>query len=468
MKTKLIIFSMLIFNSNLLLSQQIPFSNSEINNTDLFIDSVIIRYSLHKDQQWIFEYNEFGNISGKIIKVLDNGVFRTSGYNIYQYNQEQQMIEELRLHLNDTIWENSFRTTYEYHDGNRTRYTTQWWYEGDWVYLYDNHYTYDENANLVLYEQLGFHVDHWEYMHKEDYSYNSMNLLDSLNNYYYIEEDSVWRHNNYEKYHYDENANMTEKLKYSSPDSGWKAFVKRKYDYDSSDQLISEKYLHNSDTMWININRRDYEYDGSGNIITMLKFLGEDTLWHYGMKYEMNYDEFNNKSSEYRYVFDNSDSSWNYEHFNDYYHDYVNNFSSVSSYLWDDGEWISFSDFDLNFNLFGYLIVQHAIAHYAECNYSGLLAGNYMEKAHQNSFLKLYPNPAQNHAYLNLNPVVSNGRILIELFDLQGRRIKQIQNVKISPNSEEIKIDLSGLNSGVILVRLVSDQGVQQGKLVKY
>ena len=42
MKTKLIIFSLLIFNSNLLLAQQILFSNSELNNTDLFIDSVII------------------------------------------------------------------------------------------------------------------------------------------------------------------------------------------------------------------------------------------------------------------------------------------------------------------------------------------------------------------------------------------------------------------------------------------
>lgn len=72
--------------------------------------------------------------------------------------------------------------------------------------------------------------------------------------------------------------------------------------------------------------------------------------------------------------------------------------------------------------------------------------------------VRLYPNPAEEEVF-----IVSSGPFKeICLFDLSG---KMVLNPNIS--SMPVRIDLSGLKTGIYVVRVITDKGIHRAKLVK-
>jgi len=79
----------------------------------------------------------------------------------------------------------------------------------------------------------------------------------------------------------------------------------------------------------------------------------------------------------------------------------------------------------------------------------------------ENGFFLIYPNPT--HDKLTITSSAQQKQTLISIFNLQGQLVKQIPN----PQSQlPIVIDVSALSKGIYLVRIQSESGVVNKKLV--
>ena len=112
-------------------------------------------------------------------------------------------------------------------------------------------------------------------------------------------------------------------------------------------------------------------------------------------------------------------------------------------------------DFEVHPTILGIRAEQDEIMNFAlNCDFVNIkeieTAGN----------IKLYPNPAKDeirYDFTNDNP------ILFELFDIQGHKLKTI-NV----NSPSGRIDISGLNRGLYLVKIHIDKSIVTKLIVKH
>ena len=66
--------------------------------------------------------------------------------------------------------------------------------------------------------------------------------------------------------------------------------------------------------------------------------------------------------------------------------------------------------------------------------------------------LRIMPNPAQNDAYVHLDPRIS-GPVQIDLLDAAGRVVRQFPGTNGSRSGSAIRLDLNGLSGGLYLVR---------------
>ena len=76
--------------------------------------------------------------------------------------------------------------------------------------------------------------------------------------------------------------------------------------------------------------------------------------------------------------------------------------------------------------------------------------------------LNFYPNPVQNEL------TIKNSRGIqintIELFDISGRRVK---NILVNQNNTNMNINLSDLSNGVYIINIISDNGQLSKRLIK-
>lgn len=74
--------------------------------------------------------------------------------------------------------------------------------------------------------------------------------------------------------------------------------------------------------------------------------------------------------------------------------------------------------------------------------------------------IKIYPNPSSGIFTIDFNGIVNRKSIL--LYDLKGKRIISHQN-----SDNEYQIDLAGFSNGIYLLRVTTDQGTINSKLIK-
>ena len=78
----------------------------------------------------------------------------------------------------------------------------------------------------------------------------------------------------------------------------------------------------------------------------------------------------------------------------------------------------------------------------------------------------VYPNPASNQTTLKVN-MPSKGKAEIELFGLNGQKIKTIHSGRIRKGESEYRIDLTDLETGLYLVIIYSDGNKETVKFSK-
>jgi uncharacterized ubiquitin-like protein YukD len=88
-----------------------------------------------------------------------------------------------------------------------------------------------------------------------------------------------------------------------------------------------------------------------------------------------------------------------------------------------------------------------------------------IETVNMNDYVRVYPNPVDDR--LNLNLISNNTQnIQLEILDLQGSVIKQFDKKAIA-GQNKILIDMNMLSSGIYFIRITTDMGVYNNKIVK-
>lgn len=79
-----------------------------------------------------------------------------------------------------------------------------------------------------------------------------------------------------------------------------------------------------------------------------------------------------------------------------------------------------------------------------------------------NSDVSIYPNPFNNYATVSIGQNVNVSGLVISIYDLSGRIVRQIRT-----NDRKITIDRNGLDNGIYLYDVVNDAGkVKSGKII--
>lgn len=91
--------------------------------------------------------------------------------------------------------------------------------------------------------------------------------------------------------------------------------------------------------------------------------------------------------------------------------------------------------------------------------YFNIIAVNYIFS--ENFEVKIFPNPAQNHIFVNAQGF--NGSVKVQINDMAGNKVLDI----LQSGNENIKIDISNLLSGVYLINVMIGNSLQQFKLIK-
>ena len=79
--------------------------------------------------------------------------------------------------------------------------------------------------------------------------------------------------------------------------------------------------------------------------------------------------------------------------------------------------------------------------------------------------LNIFPNPATTFTNLNVN-IAKAGHINISLTDMDGRQLKQLMNANVQSGEISLKVNTSNLRQGVYYIKMISDEGLQNVKLV--
>jgi hypothetical protein len=79
---------------------------------------------------------------------------------------------------------------------------------------------------------------------------------------------------------------------------------------------------------------------------------------------------------------------------------------------------------------------------------------------------KVYPNPAEDIAYLVFNQK-KFGQVSLKVFDVMGNLVKEVMNESLMEGKYKAEIDVSALQQGLYFCKLISDGVVDESKLIK-
>jgi len=204
-------------------------------------------------------------------------------------------------------------------------------------------YTYDNSGNMTMAASYLWNaaLNKWQQDLKDDYTYNSDNLMTSD-----IISNGVldqWVYTSKEVYAYDQKGNLTTDQFYSYLSGSFSPSHKSEYTYTEFDK-ISKNIYYDSDGAggWSPVYKLDYFYDSNRNDTTELTSTWNIDILNWdnsSVKNSTNYTYTQNgivtgKVSTY-YFFDTSINLWTILNKTEYVYDNNGNETAESSYHWD-------------------------------------------------------------------------------------------------------------------------------------
>ena len=166
-----------------------------------------------------------------------------------------------------------------------------------------------------------------------------------------------------EKYTYDINENMTQKLDYfwDENTSRLVANMKHVYTYDANGNMTqSHSYNWDETSQWIDDYKETYTYDANGNIILELGYSWDESTSSFAPdeKQEYTYNANGNITQELSYRWDESTSKFVFSWKEEYTYDTNRNITQELAYYWDESfnQWVNVNKSQYTYNANGNMI----------------------------------------------------------------------------------------------------------------
>ncbi|MDO6759669.1 T9SS type A sorting domain-containing protein [Tamlana sp. 2_MG-2023] len=367
------------------------------------------------------------------------------------YDDKNNLTSDLNYNWNSSItdWEISSKNEYKYDANENLIYESLLFWDTNlnkWIIGFKQDNNYNEDNNLISKEWSDWDdtKNDWALSSKDEFEYDS-NQNQILGTFYnWNSSTNNWSIEQKTEYNYDQNNNLIEELQYNWELTYWDPNSKTEYSYAGTDNLILKTaYIYSNTTgAWKYRSKNEFDFNQNGKIILLAFYTWEDHLndWRKDYKTTVSYDanNNNNRSVQYVQVKDSGSNSWINSSKSTYLYD--NNYNEITSnYSWNT----TIQDFELTGKIFYYYEEDNSL------NTEGISLPK----------LAFYPNPTTD--YIHINVADSFSEMNIKLFDMAGRKVynHDIHNSKT--------IDLTEVKPGQYVYKIIIDNKVYQGKLIK-
>lgn len=410
---------------------------------------------------------------------------------------------------------NKWETSYDA-NGNFIQDVSSEWDTGisKWIPGYKYEWNYDANRKYIQYTSSKWDAvsSKWTPISKSENTYDAQEYLILITNTEWNILSSKWIPSYKYESTYDTNGNeiMPIVSEWEIVTSSWKATNKYERTYDTKGNgimtIASEWEIGTSS--WKATNKYETNFDGNGNIIQYINSVWDlnKNLWVINFKNEFTYDS--NENIIKKYIYDRTDVNYNADEEIEFTYDTYGNLikeihrivtydskgntedwkipeykvETIYDNFYTSDQFIIPSDF-----IFPWYVAteiypeKHMINSYITYHSPSQMSSDDIEdsiwvfdvrgKLYYSSLnitgineithgeIKIYPNPASDFILIDLDGNTLS--ILIELFDLQGRKLL---SKRIGSNE---KLNMAGFKSGMYLYKLNMDGNIQSGKLVK-
>jgi len=400
-------------NENSCFSQQFfsPSQKQHSAKTDWWEPDTIYGYYLDGTvERHTFSYKN-GNCTVQLTQIKLDNQWTNAYQALYNYDAQNNNIEELAQVWESGQWQNSFKTIFTFDSqNNKTSSISQYWKSGQWINGWKGIYVYDSQNNVI--EETGQSWDSGIWMNEEKYlySYNDQNNWTEILYQYY--EDNQWINSGKETFTYNAQNNWSEILSQYYEDGEWINEELEVFTYNEQNQCIYYIFQEWSwdFNQWVNEDKVSLTYDAQDNIISEIWQYWEQNKWINLDKSTWFYDENHNTTS--------------------------GNYQSWEANAWVDADgWLS-----INYNHLqseassgGYRFT----ATYIDPTLVGIKENELLKQV-----VKTYPNPVSDVLYIENH---SNTIPEVKIYSIQGALLI---------NAKGTQIDVSSLPKGVYVAEI--------------
>lgn len=401
-----------------------------------------------------------------IRETWDNTQWNEEQRTLFTYDSEGNVIEEKTEIKNGSDWINDTRILLEYENGNLTSHAHYQWNGTEWLNVWRNVTTFDEDGYSVSYsletgDSLSW-IYSWRYLY---YRNQNTHLIDSTR---YQGWSSGWVDVTFFTYFYTTDGRDSIITTYNSEGEPTN---KRNYTYDNTTLSYVEIIESWSETGWENNRWNELTYDSNDNLIEELLKIWDDTEWENTNKSIHNYNE-QNLITETRRQFWNG-LGWNTDWRRTY--EYTNGMILKIVYQdYDFGNWINISqsvnEYDTDNLLLTTTTQEWNGTEWVNNFRDRFLYGpsTSVEDKTLTTDFKLfnnYPNPFNPTTKISWQSSVGSWQTL-KIYDVLGNLISTPVDEYKSAGRYEIEFNASGLASGIYFYQLQTKNLLETKKMI--
>ena len=334
-----------------------------------------------------------------------------------------------------TIDSKTIKMVYNAHN-NETSELDQSWDGSAWINYMQFTFAYDANNNLTNSIWQSWNGSVWVNYRQNTYSYDANN--NEISYLWQIWDGSTWENYSKNTYTYDANNNMTNELDQHWYGSAWVNQMQEIIVYNASNNMTSYLFQIWNGSAWVNSFLGTLTYDANNNMTYALHQTWDGSAWVNQMQDTDTYDANNNMVSELDQSWDGSD--WVNSALNTYTYD-ANNFQKSFSWKW--------------WNSTGTKVTVGDSSYYYYHTVVGL-----NDPIASDGNITFYPNPASNQISIQTSAI--SGRNKLTISNLNGQELITRQITEPSTS-----LDISSLPSGVFIVKVIGEKGLQVGRFIK-
>jgi hypothetical protein len=96
---------------------------------------------------------------------------------------------------------------------------------------------------------------------------------------------------------------------------------------------------------------------------------------------------------------------------------------------------------------------------------AGSFVGGQQAKSIVNNSVRVYPNPIKGNGLIDVD-IIKEANIVVELFDLSGKKVKELAKQYIYSGKHQISFDSSDLKDGVYLCKISTEEWVEAKRVI--